>query len=134
MEWREVGGAASRRITAAQGRITRVSVLQVFLMREPLNQALFKGLVTLVAGLCLAPVVAIAASWFSPGLLGGVVFGMVVVASGVLALVVAVVSYRVARRSRRVVDGFCFECGYDLTGNTSGRCPECGRPTTGPWT
>lgn len=22
---------------------------------------------------------------------------------------------------------FCIECGYDLTGNTSGRCPECGR-------
>lgn len=20
----------------------------------------------------------------------------------------------------------CLECGYDLTGNTSGRCPECG--------
>ncbi len=22
----------------------------------------------------------------------------------------------------------CFECGYDLTGNTSGVCPECGMP------
>ena len=22
----------------------------------------------------------------------------------------------------------CNHCGYDLTGNTSGRCPECGRP------
>jgi hypothetical protein len=22
----------------------------------------------------------------------------------------------------------CFECGYDLTGNLSGRCPECGTP------
>ena len=21
---------------------------------------------------------------------------------------------------------FCTRCGYDLTGNTSGRCPECG--------
>lgn len=21
---------------------------------------------------------------------------------------------------------FCIECGYDLTGNVSGRCPECG--------
>ena len=21
---------------------------------------------------------------------------------------------------------FCIYCGYDLTGNTSGRCPECG--------
>jgi len=24
--------------------------------------------------------------------------------------------------------GLCSACGYDLTGNTSGRCPECGRP------
>ena len=23
---------------------------------------------------------------------------------------------------------FCFNCGYDLTGNVSGRCPECGTP------
>jgi len=22
--------------------------------------------------------------------------------------------------------GFCRECGYDLTGNASGVCPECG--------
>lgn len=28
------------------------------------------------------------------------------------------------RRRRR--PGFCERCGYDLTGNVSGRCPECG--------
>ena len=22
----------------------------------------------------------------------------------------------------------CFGCGYDLTGNATGKCPECGRP------
>lgn len=27
--------------------------------------------------------------------------------------------------------GFCAQCGYDLTGNTSGICPECGTPTGG---
>lgn len=26
----------------------------------------------------------------------------------------------------------CIECGYDLTGNTSGRCPECGGATEPP--
>ncbi len=26
----------------------------------------------------------------------------------------------------------CRECGYDLTGNTSGRCPECGWESTHP--
>lgn len=30
------------------------------------------------------------------------------------------------RRSRR--PGCCAACGYDLTGNLSGRCPECGLP------
>jgi hypothetical protein len=24
---------------------------------------------------------------------------------------------------------YCNECGYELTGNTSNKCPECGTPT-----
>jgi hypothetical protein len=27
---------------------------------------------------------------------------------------------------RRIPPGHCRKCGYDLTGNVSGRCPECG--------
>ena len=30
------------------------------------------------------------------------------------------------RRRRRRRSGRCQRCGYDLTGNVSGRCPECG--------
>jgi hypothetical protein len=30
------------------------------------------------------------------------------------------------RRWRRRRKGLCLKCGYDLTGNTSGVCPECG--------
>ena len=30
------------------------------------------------------------------------------------------------RRDRRIPRGHCQECGYDLTGNVSGVCPECG--------
>ena len=30
------------------------------------------------------------------------------------------------RRERRVLKGHCQTCGYNLTGNVSGRCPECG--------
>ena len=30
------------------------------------------------------------------------------------------------RRQYRMRRGLCLHCGYDLTGNLSGRCPECG--------
>jgi hypothetical protein len=33
-----------------------------------------------------------------------------------------------AARSRRQSPGYCPSCDYDLTGNTSGVCPECGTP------
>ena len=52
----------------------------------------------------------------------------------VLALFVAWVSHLVirARRAylpmRRHWDVECVACGYDLTGNVSGVCPECGTP------
>jgi hypothetical protein len=32
-----------------------------------------------------------------------------------------------ALSTRRLKPGVCHHCGYDLTGNTSGRCPECGQ-------
>ncbi len=35
-------------------------------------------------------------------------------------------------RNRRIPPGHCESCGYDLTGNVSGRCPECGTPVKAP--
>jgi hypothetical protein len=32
------------------------------------------------------------------------------------------------RRKKHYPPGHCQKCGYDLTGNVSGRCPECGTP------
>ncbi len=32
-------------------------------------------------------------------------------------------------RDRRYPPGHCCKCGYDLTGNVSGLCPECGQAT-----
>lgn len=34
---------------------------------------------------------------------------------------------RNTERHRRREQGLCAECGYDLTGNDSGVCPECGK-------
>lgn len=36
---------------------------------------------------------------------------------------------RLVLRWRRQSAGHCRSCGYDLTANVSGTCPECGRPT-----
>ena len=33
------------------------------------------------------------------------------------------------RRAAERAKGFCFECGYNLTGLVKPRCPECGIPT-----
>ncbi|UCE59218.1 MAG: hypothetical protein JSU63_17460 [Phycisphaerales bacterium] len=43
---------------------------------------------------------------------------------GVLGALVIV--HRWISRSGRVPDGVCTKCGYNLTGNVSGTCPECG--------
>jgi hypothetical protein len=44
----------------------------------------------------------------------------------------AVIGYIVAKRidrrhAQRMAQGLCTYCGYNLTGNVSGTCPECGR-------
>ena len=47
----------------------------------------------------------------------------------VLALIPAVILFRKEwDREQRRKAGCCIHCGYNLTGNTSGTCPECGRP------
>ncbi len=47
----------------------------------------------------------------------------------VYGLLVGYVSYIACVTRPAMDDGiFCVKCGYDLTGNVSGRCPECGRP------
>ena len=53
-------------------------------------------------------------------------------AAGALALLTAATWYRyirpAERRLERAAKGLCLRCGYDLTGNISGVCPECGQP------
>jgi hypothetical protein len=48
------------------------------------------------------------------------------VTHGLLALMSTILPLIWLRARRRVLPGHCAACRYDLTGNTSGRCPECG--------
>lgn len=42
------------------------------------------------------------------------------------ALSASIALLRSLLRRRRIPNGYCQNCGYNLTGNVSGVCPECG--------
>ncbi len=46
---------------------------------------------------------------------------------GAIAIILIYSGVRIARAARRGVMGLCRTCQYDLRGNVSGVCPECGR-------
>ncbi len=50
----------------------------------------------------------------------------------IAAVPVAILIARARRQHQRKVRGWCLRCGYNLTGNTSAVCPECGEPISGP--
>lgn len=60
----------------------------------------------------------------SPGYMWnlGIPLWMPAAACGVISLLL----WRSIRRKRRRASGVCKRCGYDLTGLTAPRCPECG--------
>ena len=70
-------------------------------------------------------------SWVGKGLLANILapawFGLLLL-SPLLSLFWAILY--VDRFNRRIPPWYCRKCGYDLTGNTSGRCPECGSTET----
>ncbi len=46
----------------------------------------------------------------------------------ILLLITATATVVLWRLDRRPLPGHCRQCGYNLTGNVSGKCPECGNP------
>jgi len=55
------------------------------------------------------------------------------IAACFVCLLSSPITARVARRYRQFIDSSeCSHCGYDLTGNVSGMCPECGTPAAKP--
>lgn len=47
-------------------------------------------------------------------------------AAPLVGVIVGCGAYVLERRRRELWPRACLRCGYDLTGNVSGRCPECG--------
>jgi hypothetical protein len=71
--------------------------------------------------------------WLVMALSSDVAIGRwVMLASSIAYSSIGVVFFLGARhqreRNHRAKTGRCLHCGYRLTGNTSGVCPECGRP------
>lgn len=52
-------------------------------------------------------------------------FGLLI---SILLAAAVTAPWRIVQWCRRPRPGCCQGCGYDLTGNVSGRCPECGAP------
>jgi hypothetical protein len=48
--------------------------------------------------------------------------------TGLFATMPAAITILAIRRRARPDTNACSSCGYSLTGNTSGVCPECGTP------
>lgn len=57
-------------------------------------------------------------SWWESGLVG--------IAAVAFLAPLYVIGRRPALRARFLAGNICKKCGYDLTNNVSGRCPECG--------
>ena len=63
----------------------------------------------------------------APRLIRGRVGAGVLVPMWIPLLLVGLPTLLLWWRDRRVPPGHCQACGYDLTGNVSGVCPECGQ-------
>ena len=58
--------------------------------------------------------------------------GVLLCADVVAAGTIVTIFVRVFREVKRRLRGLCLHCGYDLRGNVSGICPECGATVNQP--
>lgn len=78
---------------------------------------------------CHGAVLLVASAFDSRTFYGGAVMRVVPAMAWVAVTGLLLVSTLIGWVVRpRYVRGTCRACGYDLTGNVSGRCPECGSP------
>jgi hypothetical protein len=82
------------------------------------------GLVGLACGGALWLAYSFLPAWEGKGLVLAVCFVGLVIGLGVA---LAVLRGRERERGRIYSRNWCRGCGYNLRGNVSGRCPECGR-------
>jgi predicted Zn-ribbon and HTH transcriptional regulator len=92
-----------------------------------------RGLVAMLVSLActtwiFSTVISVSEAWRFQDLLKSDHLAQVV---GLLGVVGAVIAFRSVNLvlTPQVAKGTCPGCGYDMRGNTSGRCPECGRPS-----
>jgi hypothetical protein len=66
--------------------------------------------------------------WFVPGWVGRNGPGIILPLWIPISVIGMASVFRLLKSGRRLLKGHC-PCGYNLHGNQSGVCPECGRPT-----
>ena len=85
---------------------------------------------TVLAGMAVAGVLVLIRRWIMipPSWFGGIIGGVTAGTGGIAMNWYWRHRYRRFLRERLSASGIpiCVKCGYDLTGNTSGVCPECG--------
>ena len=78
----------------------------------------------LVGALVVLVLVAFGGDWGLPP--GGLPYGLSAIFILVMCAIGFQIEYRIEKRRERRKGKPCVQCGYDLRGNTSGICPECG--------